>query len=60
MQLDGSFKEDFNHSIYANSLTFQDLYDITEQLKSDKKVWNNIKLYVSACEVINMTRNTTT
>lgn len=57
MQPDGSFKEDFNHSICANSLTFKDLYEITEQLKSDKKTWDNIKLSVSACEILNVPRN---
>lgn len=60
MQPDGSFKEDFNHSICANSLTFQDLYDITEQLKSNKKVWDNIKLSVAACEALSVPRNTNT
>lgn len=45
---DGVWKEDYEHSICANSLTYKELLNITKQLKSDKPTWNAIKMTVAA------------
>lgn len=55
-QPDGTYKEDFNHSICANSLTYKELLDITYELKKDEKMWDSIKFSVSACSAINEPR----
>lgn len=45
---DGVWKEDYEHSICANSLTYKELLSITKQLKFDKPTWNTIKMTVAA------------
>lgn len=45
-QVGGSYVEDFEHSICANTLCYKDLLTITEELKSDSKTWENIKRVV--------------
>lgn len=47
-QPDGTYKEDYDRSICANSLSYKELLEITSSLKSNKKLWDYIKLSVTA------------
>lgn len=53
LQPDHTWKVDYDHSICANSLTYKNLIDITEDLRKDKKLWEQIKMSVSTCNVLN-------
>lgn len=56
LQPDGTWTENFERSICANSLTYKELLDITQELKQDKKVWKEIEFAVLSCDVINKPR----
>lgn len=52
-QPNGSYKEDFDSSICANTLCYKDLLTITENLKKDVKLWKDIEMSVLSSKVIN-------